>query len=208
MQKFSVTVDIALIKSALIFAGKGDARYYLNGVRIESDASGTKVLSTDGHRLMIGQVSAQASSDPADFGPVGFLLERGTLEGALKVIGKASEVLVTFSQDDETTRATVGPVAFENPEKTWPEWRRLVPDQVSGELATFNAEYLHDCAKARKILGGGYPGIFPIHYNGDAGTPIMLRSDVMLILMPVRADRSEYERPEWIDAPKADAAAA
>lgn len=47
------TLAMRVIRAALLFAGRGDVRYYLNGVLIEptDDGKAVYVVATDGHRL-------------------------------------------------------------------------------------------------------------------------------------------------------------
>lgn len=214
MQHFETMIEPAILRAALIFAAKDDiTRPYLQGVRIEADETGVKAISTDGHRAYVAQCDNVRTVPP-----VGFTLERETLEGALKLHGRQPmHIRIAYDRaeqpDPERPGVTVVSAAVvtigqvqtaDHAEKAgrFPEWRRIVPKECSGELAQFNAEYLADCAKARKLLGAGdkCPGLFLIHHNGQGPAAIPLRSDVLSILMPYRYSPEEYSEPEWINA--------
>ena len=203
-------IEPAILRAALIFAGEEDIRAYLNGVRIEADATGIKAIATDGTRAFIAQCESVRTE------PVAFTLEREALEGALKLHSKNPMYIrlvydrperpdperpgVTIVGLAVVTIGQVQSVDHAEASGRYPEWRRIVPEKCSGELAHFNVDYLADCAKARKILGAGKcPGMFTVHHNGNSAAAIPLRHDVLAILMPFREGHSEYAPPAWIN---------
>ncbi len=199
---FETVIDPAILKAVLIVAGNSDVRNYLCGVRIEADKTGTKAIATDGHRMIVAQVDS-VRTDP----PVGFTIERTMLEGALKIYGKLPTVPLKFEHPElpevgESVNhgtVTVGTLQTENHAAGfYPQWRQLVPESVSGEPGQFNASYLADFAKARKLLGQS--ALFPILHNGPNNAAIVhLRADVLGMVMPYREAEVEYSRPAWVD---------
>ena len=43
---------IKVVKALLVFAARGDVRYYLNGVHVRREGDGVLLEATDGHRLL------------------------------------------------------------------------------------------------------------------------------------------------------------
>jgi hypothetical protein len=202
-------IDPAILRAALLFAGKDDPCCpYLNGVRIEADATGVKAIATDGKRAFVAQCESVRRE------PVAFTIERDALESALKLHGKSPmRIRLVYDRpewpDPERPGVTiVGPAivtigqvqSMDHESDHYPYWRRVIPEHVSGELAQFNADYLADCSKAREILGTGeVPAMFEIHHNGNGPAPVSLRDDVLAILMPFRDEHSEYAPPQWLN---------
>lgn len=72
------------------------------------------------------------------------------------------------------------------------EWRRVYPEQTSGELANFNLVYLDRCVRANVLLGSpaDRAGVTKIHHNGDSTTLIELHDRRgHAVIMPMRSDR-------------------
>jgi hypothetical protein len=201
-------IDPAILRAALLFAGEDDPRTYLNGVRIEADTGGIKAIATDGTRALVAQC-ANARREP-----VAFTIERYALESALKLHGKnRRRIRIVYDRpelpDPERPGVTiVGPAivtigqvqSMDHESGHYPDWRRVLPETCSGERAQFNADFLADCTKARKLLGAGKrAAIFTIHHNGSGPAVVWLHRDVLAILMPFRDDHSEYIPPEWLN---------
>jgi len=89
---------------------------------------------------------------------------------------------------------------------TFPNYRRVVPQDLTGEAAQYDPIYLADFAKARKELGGDRTTSPIVRYNG--GSPAVVDfawgTDFQAIgvLMPIR-DRTETTYYTWASAPMA-----
>lgn len=49
----SITIELAQLRAAMLFAAKRDVRYYLNGVFLEIGVGEFRLASTDGHVLSV-----------------------------------------------------------------------------------------------------------------------------------------------------------
>lgn len=82
----------------------------------------------------------------------------------------------------------------------YPDYRRAIPDEVSGEPAQFDTRYLAALAKAWSILHGikSAPRV-GIGYNGENAALISLGDDNFAgVLMPVRGVEPPKTCPSWI----------
>jgi hypothetical protein len=89
---------------------------------------------------------------------------------------------------------------------TFPDYRRVVPQDLDGKPAQYDPIYLADFAKARKELGGDRTTSPIVRYNG--GSPAVVDfawgTDFQAIgvIMPIR-DRTEPTIHYWASAPAA-----
>jgi hypothetical protein len=58
MANVNATIDFKVLKALMLFAGKSDIRYYLNGLHIEQSATGTVAVATNGHVIAIARIDS------------------------------------------------------------------------------------------------------------------------------------------------------
>jgi len=194
-----IALSKSQIRAVLRFAAKNDIRYYLNGINVECHRTVAYLTATNGHFLGICRVER----DSEDCGTGSFILPREVLE-KIKPTGKWAADLVTVTVDgDRFTIAdaiagteTRGAVV----EGTFPDWRRVIPDKVSGESAQYSAEYLALMAKAAGDLGykGGGNG-YTIGQNGQASAIVEFTTSphFLAVIMPVRDEAPEMPH-HWV----------
>jgi DNA polymerase-3 subunit beta len=174
----SIAVPAAMLKAALVCASTEQARYYLNGVYVDPKGF---LVSTDGHRLFCGAIDV---SDVPAFD--GWILPYAAIKRALTGF-KAD--LIGISP------AHVGDIACQSVDGTFPEWRRVVPTELSGETAQFNPAYVSDMGKIGEILFGRGKPVLPahIHHNGEgpAGVTFPTCDDAFAVLMPIRSGHTD-----------------
>lgn len=185
----TLTVPAYALQAALTHTARKDIRTYLCGVRLEPSAG--KIIATDGHRMFIGAIDtadAPAVTIPAEL-----------LASALKAVKvkKGTITLVTVNYSAGTVE-----LAFPNGarfagaelEGNYPEWRRVLPQTVSGESAQFNPQYLADAETALKIYyDGGNAFCTTLAPNGTAGGLVFnggYDPKAVVIVMPRRVVNS------------------
>ena len=171
-------IPTEILKAAHLFISKEQTRYYLAGVNIEASEGAVRLTSTDGHRLFTASV---AFEDPQPMFET-FILPGDAIKRALT--GYKEEMI-----EIDTVRETVGSVAYKPIDGTFPDWRRVAPDKITGEAAQLDPQYVADFGKAAKILRGH----LVIRHNG--GSPAVIgfgRLDCVGLLMPLR-DKSAIE---------------
>lgn len=202
---FTIELQKSHIRAALIFAAKKDIRLYLNAVAVEVGDPGKtgRLTATDGHTLL----TIDSGTRP-DYGAQAWdgqartvIVPRQFLEPIKKP--KRDEFVTlavegeSFTLSDAFNGAqTAGPLC----DAWFPDWRRVVPAEFSGELAQFNPEFLVRFQKAAAELGFTKTAPVVLH-NGNAGAGVgMPVPDAFGVIMPFRHDPLSMRAPEWVHA--------
>lgn len=165
----TLTARIDMLEAALICASRDESRLWWSGVYV--DPAGF-VVSTDGARLFAGDFTPDNSRNslPAFDG---WIIPRDALQRALKAAPKrakdpAARVL-------EISPERVGDVVCQPIDSSFPDWRRVIPDEVTsdGTAAQFQGAHLADFDKIAAILSGARGQAFcTLHHNGDNPAPV------------------------------------
>ena len=183
MHTFNVSVNA--LRAARTHAADKDIRYYLQGVHFDLDAG--RIVSTDGHRLFV-------CAGPVVYGAGTFIMPNTLIDNVLKAIGKKylyDEVEVSYASGTIQIKTANGTFSSGAVDGKFPEWRRVIPQTVTGEVAQFNPQYLADAQEALAIYQGLKPLnlIFKVAHNGDSPAVCTTGDDsVLVIVMPLRAD--------------------
>jgi hypothetical protein len=189
-----ITLNVAFLKAALLFASDEETRYYLKGVHLLRRADHLRITATDGHRLFCAMQTLDEPGDDFDI-----ILPRDGLKKALTGLHRATEFLGLDLEWQSTVtlnpikRATLNDVSMHPIDGTFPDVARVVPDagSISGEVAFFNPLYLADIGKAAKTLGSGAMD-FHLGYNGESPALITFGGtgstfgEAFAVLMPYR----------------------
>lgn len=197
-------IPVPYLRASLLFAAKQDVRYHLIGVNLVSFGDGTGQLqATDGHRAIVMRITGL----PAGY-KFSAILPRESVETLLKAKGvrKAASVSVQIAEDttdykgvaftlrEPMSGVTVGGKTIDG---IFPDISRVVPKEVSREMAQFNWQYLADCQDAAEILGVSRASDgAPIAYNGDGAAIVFLTEDAFALVMPCRKTASD-RAPDW-----------
>jgi DNA polymerase-3 subunit beta len=181
-------VQQSTLDAMLQLAGKKDIRYYLNGVYIEFDATTTRAVGCDGHKLGIYQAAA-----PDNRGNGSIIIPRDVIENLPKKAG-----ILTFSQISEThwqIDTGAATIKFAPCDAKYPDFRRVVhPIQTagtSGVAAGFNLEYFNQFEKCGNLLAGTKLRVgnrLRLHHNGDGAALVLLNcvEGFAGVVMPMR----------------------
>lgn len=209
---FTFEVSINAIRAARSHAAKNDVRYYLLGVHFDLEAG--RIVATDGHRAFI-------CAGPVVPGAGTFIMPNGLIDNVLKAVGKRplyDTVKVSVSDIGAPRAITIDAVSgtFSAPaaDGTFPDWRRVVPQSVSGETAQFNPEYLTDAREALATYQGfkADKTAFKVAHNGTGPSICTSNCDTALVVvMPIRPQDTAdaASRAAWaVSMAARDAAAA
>lgn len=223
-KELSSLLPVAAIKAALLFAGDQDVRGYLNGVCVEHSPRGLRLVATDGHRMIVYNVDGAECTEDT----IRFVIARDVLKAALKLVPKRGDSIVctwkqTRSPDPErpgvtvigSAVVTVGEITTQDLQDhlgKFPDIERVIPREVTGEVAQYDVEYLAEAKKAAILLGNRF---ISVGYNGTSPALINLSANAFAIVMPRRGDApSDIRLPEWyaptlktVKEPKVKAAA-
>jgi len=200
-----VTLNIRALRAVLIAVSTEETRYYLNGINLEFTPDGVVMTATDGHRMI---VLRQPYGEHAATAAHASVIVPRDLVAKLKIKLKTLDTTDLTIGDD-------GKLLFEHAgesfggsrvDGTFPDYRRVVPQDLDGKPAQYDPIYLADFAKARKELGGDrttspvvrYNGLNPAVVDFAYGTGFQ----AVGVLMPIR-DRTDTTYYTWASAPAA-----
>ena len=169
---------LAWLKAVMMAAAKKDVRYYLNGVMVRNG----ELAATNGHMaLLIKSESIKSDGE--------YIIDNDTL----KMIVASKKGIKGDSRIEVVDGAFIigGNKIFIAPlDGKFPDVNRVIPQDPSGEIAHFNAEYLLACQKANgEFLDHEYPWI-KLQHNGQAGAKFESEDEdgnkLIGVVMPVR----------------------
>lgn len=197
MTTIITTIPTAALKACLRVAAKEDVRYYLNGVCYEP-REGT-LIATDGHILFAVRFTTETRPGQ----PV--IFPRGLVEKALKLARqhKVSELRVDYAEgigNSVNFAAGNESVTGNLIDGNFPDWRRVVPQTPSHNLAQYNPALLCQLqdafndviqaeASTRTNKSERHPVvIINVSHNGDSGALVTNHqaANVLGVIMPCR----------------------
>jgi DNA polymerase-3 subunit beta len=230
MKAFTFSMYANKVRGALIFAAKGDIRYYLNGVHFRRQGKGVVAVATDGHRLtaIYEETALQGLGvDPETSEPIQapesfeIIIEGDALARAAKA-HKVAGVPLVFQVGEKPeegprkVRILVdgGSTVIEcaEIEGKFPDFQRVIPPHVHRDprrefaVAGFNAAYMADYLKLSKALTPGANATHGIivYSNGDSSAVVDIgHEDALCVLMPMRM--GDVSRWEWYYGPEPEA---
>lgn len=194
-EAFSIQFDFRALKAATFCASSEETRYYLKGVFAEYKDGELILVATDGHRLLAVHPE---NNGPAPHGPAfGIIIPLDAI-ARIKINKYATQGDLVCEAGQWALHYEGIKIGFTPIDGTFPDWRRIVPSETSGEAAQFNAAYLNDFAKASKLLGGDTRPV--VAYNGEGPALIGFQSDIEAfgVLMPFRASIVPTNPPSWL----------
>jgi len=199
-----VTLSIRALRALLIPVSTEETRYYLNGVNLEFTPDGVIMAATDGHRMI---VLRQPYGEHAATAAHASVIVPRDLVAKLKVNKRDGDAMTTLTIGDD------GRLTFEHAgesfggsriDGTFPDYRRIVPQDLDGKPAQYNPAYLADFAKARKELGGDRTTSPVVRYNGENPAVVDFAYgtgfQAVGVIMPIR-DRTDTTYYSWASAP-------
>jgi DNA polymerase-3 subunit beta len=205
-----VTLNIRALRATLVAVSTEETRYYLNGINLEFTPDGVVMAATDGHRMIILR---QPYGEHAATAAHASVIVPRDLVAKLKIkLRTLDETTLTIADDGRLTFEHAGEMfGGSRVDGSFPDYRRVVPQDLDGKPAQYNPAYLADFAKARQELTGSKldkdgKGSPIVRYNG--GSPAVVDFawetgfQAIGVLMPLRTtDRTLYYT--WASAPAA-----
>lgn len=205
----SLAVPINLVSAALLAAGNGDIRHYLNGVFIHSVGAELRVCGSDGHRMIVSRYEVVGMPLP-EWTKAGIILGRDELAQALPILSKnasctgkpdqSDAMLIDYATDAEfaTLRAVNGFASFRiNPVSgPFPQYDKVLEaagatlarnDMEALQASAINTKYIKGAADIANKLGSKSVRSFVGSKDGASafftfdGAP-----NTVLIVMPMR----------------------
>ncbi len=179
------------LKAASAFMAVKDPRYYLTGLFMEVHDSHVVLASTNGHAL----ISVKVGTDPLQ-APGSYILPASLI----KRVDAKTDSILRFNNDDKTVSLSQAGTTITDKliDDKYPDFRRIIPETLSGEAATYAPEYTIAGEKAIQLLEGGKRRVTMLH-NGE-GPGVMQHgsmSYVFICISPLRSSAIGYTKPGW-----------
>jgi DNA polymerase-3 subunit beta len=198
MKEAIMQINLKAINAlAKYIAPKSDTRFYLNGVLIEITENGRFYAATDGHKLVVIREARQETDECGQW-----IIPRDVILG-IKLSKRPVIDICEFSVENGKASITYcgTETKFGLVDGKFPDWRRVVPTKVSGEIAQFNPDYLvaiRDCAAATVGISG-YSGLSLLHNGGSASLYQANSPDFIGVIMPLRINKADVYSPAPTD---------
>lgn len=196
-------INLKALKTAALFASNEEIRYYLRGVNLETTRNGVTLTATNGHYLAMVRHDYQGDNDLFETSHWGNFIIPITLVDKIK-ISKHCDYAEINLDGDKIFISYMGVTYAENKiDGTFPDARRAVPAQVSGEIAQFNPAYINLFGKAKALINGKKDqNLVTIAHNGESPALVDFVPDDcdfqgFGVLMPYRAAEPLSAPPSW-----------
>lgn len=183
-------INVTTLKALLLFAAKKDIRYWINGIHFERSATGTLAVATNGHCLAV----ARLDRDSAE--PASFIVPREHLDNVVKG-AKGGVDIVQVDAAQCTLNSSNGRITVPLCDGKFPDWRRVVSAQQTGERAYFHPDYVSMVDKAGQLLRPAKVG-YLIQQNGNSVGYANLNDVIHAYVMPIKAyEAGVVSSPNW-----------
>jgi DNA polymerase-3 subunit beta len=163
------------LEAALLCAAVNDVRYYLKGAQIEilNDSGIWQVITTatDGH-VLFNKIDYLTDTEPFNKVPesaVNFVIPNDAIKAAIKNADKKARFLTL---EYSNNKYILENVIFTPIDGKYPDYRRVIPLTLDGNIQQFNYEYLVKGNKTLNISRGTKLENFELKHN-SAGASVM-----------------------------------
>ena len=196
-----ITFDARTLKAALLCTSTDETRYYLKGVAVQLDGDKLFIVATDGHRLIAMQPEFTIERDDTDAtnrAEFGSVIIPADIVKNLKLNKSVDNCTLTIDAGKGEIEYCGQSVRFGFVDGSFPEWRRVIPPTISGELAQFDARYVGELPKIEAAFGNKNAKI-EIEHNGGSPAFVALNLPVpyVCLLMPYRGTVDPVALPSW-----------
>jgi DNA polymerase-3 subunit beta len=190
----TITIKPLELKALSLFAPSADIRQHLNGVLVEANAATTRLVVTNGHYL--GLFDTAAENEGVDREEI--IVPIHAIESIKKAMGRSSygDVQLVIDEGKYELHHSGQTVAFAPIDGKFPDYKRAIPERVSGEQAQFNGEYLADIHKVQRLFSKTLSAmIWPSGDDGSALFQLQGADNFIGVIMPVRTHGRNEEKP-------------
>ena len=155
-------INLKALKAIALFCSKDETRYYLKGVNLQFRSDHVIMCATNGHML---SVIKQDFADPLD-SPIPDTIVPIELIDRIK-LHRATDYAELYIDGRRVSITYMGATYQDGSiDGSFPDFRRVIPQTVSGEVAQFDPQYVTIFAKAKAMLSGIKTPLVPISHNG------------------------------------------
>lgn len=187
----------------LQFAAKRDVRDYLNAICIQTDGPKGYAVATNGAIMGVFNLHFQRPVEKCEIIIPRDLFEnvKSTSSGA--IVGISIEETSPSSPRNVTVRQGNSQWQGMTYSRAYPNWRRVIPEKVSGEPANLSVAVYEKLCKAANLVQGTKEPCFILGQNGTGASIVRLQVDDFIgVVIPMRVDKEDIARvsvrPEWV----------
>lgn len=214
----SLTVPACYLAALMQFAPRQDIRTFLNAIYIEVTMKNFRFVATNGHAMAVFTINFKENEEPAMSLLGNHLISIHDLPSITKTDCKNKET-VTFEWVNEVftgdlperynkidvTRDGYFNLAYKleptveclQMDYRYPDYRRVIPGELSGEAAQYSAEMMKITEKACAYINSSEPKLqVPvINCNGQRAAVVDFHAlDFMAVIMPIIQQKRS---PTW-----------
>lgn len=204
-----ISIEPGVIKALIIASAKNDIRYYLKGVLVEVRAEHATLVACDGHILLAVPLPADAIEGERIVGD--YIIPRSLLESVKPckigrtVLPLALEISASVGAQGQSVFSLTLKGSIHVTDKPvdgrFPDWRRVIPETASGEIAQFDARLVSRFGDIYNALGGSEKYCAPVFlHNGVNGALVsnLGHGGALGVIMPLREKTPEHPGiPAW-----------
>ena len=190
-----IEIDVNDLAAMKLFMAKQDVRYYLNGLLLEIGSLESRLVATNGCMMAVMRLYCRRP------GPTQRVIIPSEALAGVKPAKLAEVATITIDGTADVADLNVETEKWEWSGKSidghYPDYVRVLPRTVSGELAQFDGKFLYAFQQAAEILSRGkYP---VVGHNGTGAALVSIggRDDFLGAIMPLRTDWPPTEAPTW-----------
>jgi len=200
-----ITFDARTLKAALICTSTDETRYYLKGVAVQLDGEKLFIAATDGHRLIamepeytVERDDTNQHADAPRARDCSVIIPADIVKN-LKLVRGVDDCTLTIDGPKGEIEHAGQSVRFGFVDGTFPDWRRVIPLNITGELAQFDARYIGELPKIEAAFGNKNAKI-EIEHNGNSPAFVALNLPIpyVCLLMPYRGTKEPVALPAWV----------
>lgn len=198
-----IIINTNIFAAVSLFRGIDDIRY--NGLYLETDANGARLVGCDGHQLAVTKIEGEF--------PAASIIIHGSLADTVKSKAKAPQfVTLEFTEgnqrfeDQDDAKGVFVPrditLTFGETTTTakeldgkFPDYRRVVPSATDGIVAQYDPRLVNRIDKACSMLG--YKFFVGIAHNGESSGLSVIDDGFVVVTMPFKATPNTTS-PKWV----------
>lgn len=169
---------LAWLKAVSLAAAKKDVRFYLNGVMVRNG----EMAATNGHMALIIKSDGIKSDGE-------YIIDNDTLK-MIVTSHKGIKGDTRIEVIDSMTTTGSSKISITPVDGKFPDVNRVIPQEPSGEMAHFNAEYILACQKANQEFLDRKNVYIKLQHNGKSGAKFESDDEddnkLIGVVMPVR----------------------
>lgn len=187
----------------LQFAAKRDVRSYLNAICIQTDGAKGYAVATDGAIMGVFKLHFQRPVEKCELIVPRNLLENVNSTSAGALVGISAEETSPSYPRNIAVRQGSAQWHGMTDSRAYPDWRRVIPEKVSGEPTNLSVTVYEKLCKAAKLVQGNKYPFFILGQNGTGTSIVDLQDeDFIGVVMPIQVDKKDIARvsvrPEWV----------